>query len=568
VTGDAPAVSVCIRAFARPDGLRAAIESVRAQSFQDFEIVVSDDSGGLEAVAESFADPRIRYHRNPRPAGQVANIVTAFGLARGQMLALLDDDDRWLPGFLEAAVDAFRADPALGVFFTDVYLEAGRRRMRRRSELVPGRHDAFLHRVLEDCPVVPSATVMRRAVWEQGERDYPLQPDAVGDTTMWIRAALAGWPFHYVNEPLAIYGMHPSQLSWRPGIEARWVKAFERFKFEDPECERLRRTRLAEGHLAAASTLLWRGRLREARSAVALAREAAPQALGARDWVALTGLRPRVTRLAAARPALLMAVIGAWWSVRPPVDPADSPEQLAALLDGVEGWLGLGEARALQQAAFRHGRLRSELAAVEIGSWKGRSTIALASGLRRAGWGVLHAIDPHEGSHTHALTGERNTYAELCANLRRAGLESFVEPVRALAADACAHFDSQSVGLLFVDGSHRCEDVLRDIELWRPRLAYGATVAFHDAFHFPGVRHALRSRVLSAGSGFDRPHFVQGTMFVTRVERDRSLSRSNLSRRRGLLALEQRRVYAGAVAGLRRVMPEGLRRRRRRAARG
>jgi glycosyltransferase involved in cell wall biosynthesis len=359
VTGAAPAVSVCIRAFARPDGLRAAIESVLAQSFQDFEIVVSDDSGDLAPVARAFADPRVRYHRNPQPEGQVANIVTAFGLAQGRLLALLDDDDRWLPRFLEAAVDAFERDPALGIVFSDIYLEAGPRRMRRRPALAPGRHEGFLRRILEDCPITPSAAVMRRAVWEQGEQAHPLRPDAVGDATMWIRAAVAGWPFHYVDEPLATYGMHPGQLSWRPGMEARSIKAFERFRFEDPECERLRRARLAEAQFAAASTLLWRGRIREGRRAAGLARAAAPGALGARDWLALTGLRPRVAKLAAARPALLMAATDAWRAVRPPVDPADRPRQISALLDGVEGWLGVTRDRSLGRSGWsrRRGRL-------------------------------------------------------------------------------------------------------------------------------------------------------------------------------------------------------------------
>src|SRR3989442_573341 len=70
-----PAVSICIRASARPpDLLRGAIESVLEQTFADLEVVVSDDSGRMGQVAEAFGDARIRYHANPRPAGSVANL--------------------------------------------------------------------------------------------------------------------------------------------------------------------------------------------------------------------------------------------------------------------------------------------------------------------------------------------------------------------------------------------------------------------------------------------------------------------------------------------------------------
>jgi hypothetical protein len=353
----APAVSACIRAYARPEGLRAAIESVLAQTYQDFEVVVSDDSGDMEPVARAFGDPRVRYHRNPAPAGHVANIATSFGLARGRMLALLDDDDRWLPGFLEAAVAALEREPDVGVVFTDMYLEAGRQRLRRRPALSPGRHDGFLREVLEDCPVAASAALMRREVWEQGEREYPLDPSGVGDQTMWIRAALAGWAFHYVDEPLVAYRLHPAQLSWRPGIEARPIRVYERFRFADRACERLRRGRLAEARLSLAGALLWRGRVGEARREIGHARRAMPGPLGARGWLALSGIRPRLARVTAAHPRVQLAAVRAWRALRPPVDPVHRP------LAGVDGWLGAREARALREAAFRLARATPELAA-------------------------------------------------------------------------------------------------------------------------------------------------------------------------------------------------------------
>src|SRR3954452_15338560 len=106
-----PHVSVRIRAHTRTDELAAAIASVLDQTYGDFELVVSDDSGGLEHVAAGFGDPRVRYHRNPGPTGPAANLSRAVSLARGRLIAVLNDDDAWLPGFLSATVDILDRHP-------------------------------------------------------------------------------------------------------------------------------------------------------------------------------------------------------------------------------------------------------------------------------------------------------------------------------------------------------------------------------------------------------------------------------------------------------------------------
>jgi hypothetical protein len=537
----APAVSVCIRAFARPEGLRRAIASVLAQTVQDFEIVVSDDSGGMETVAREFRDPRVRYHRNPRPAGQVANIVTSFGLARGRYLALLDDDDCWLPGFLDATLRAFESDRGAGIVFTDVYLETRGRRRARRPALAAGPQQGVLLGILENwATVVPSAAVMRREVWEQGEREYPLEASAIGDATMWIRAALAGWGFHYIDEPLVAYAVHPGQISWERRMETRAINLFERFEFEDPACESLRRARLANARLAHGGSLLWRGRVREARRQIGLARGVAPGPLGMRGWMAVTGARPVLARVAASNAVLMMGVLRIWPALRPAVDPG-ARQRFERLLDGVDGWLGMREAWALHDAAFRLGRADPAVVAVEIGSWKGRSAIAIGSGLERAGAGILYAIDPHEGSRTHALEAETATFGAFRENVRRAGIERHVTPLREVSAQARARFGERSVGLLFIDGSHRYEDVVDDILGWLPYLRDGAVVAFHDAARVD-VRRALVENVFGETTPFDRPRLVQNTLLVTRTEGPRGASR--WSRTRGRILLQRVRVRA------------------------
>lgn len=316
-----PTVSVCIRAFERREWLQEAIGSVLAQSFDDFEVIVSDDSGRLGPVVQAFGDARVRYHPNPLPAGPTANIRTAFNLARGRLLALLDDDDRWLPDFLATVADRFEKDPEIGVVFTDQLLEAGARQVPRRSALSPGRHPALLNHILEH-GIPASAVVMRRAVWEQGERDFPLPDFGIGDTTMWIRASLAGWAFYYVARPLAIYRLHDGQMSWSDEkIPARTIAVLERFCFDDPVSDRLRRARLAEARLAAAHAQLRRRRYRSAWENIVRAHEISPGRFGVRSLLALTGVRALMVRWVSARPRLLMTILPIWRRVRPPVGP-------------------------------------------------------------------------------------------------------------------------------------------------------------------------------------------------------------------------------------------------------
>jgi hypothetical protein len=183
--------------------------------------------------------------------------------------------------------------------------------------------------------------------------------------------------------------------------------------------------------------------------------------------------------------------------------------ELAAALAGVEGWLGNREAWALHEAART--APGATPVAVEIGSWKGRSTIALALGFRARGSGTVIAVDPHDGPR-HRARG-LDTFGPFLANVEAAGVAGHVRPIRATSAEARPAV-TEPIDVLFVDGSHAYEDVLADIDLWSGALRRGATVAFHDAYEYPGVRRALRERVLRRGP-FRRPRLVELTLFVT-----------------------------------------------------
>lgn len=104
-------VSVIIPAF-RPTFLTQAIASVLSQGFEDYELIISDDSRGEEvrAVVERFSDPRIHYSRTGG-LGSRDNVVRGWELAQRDLVKYLFDDDLLMPNALIDLVDACHAHP-------------------------------------------------------------------------------------------------------------------------------------------------------------------------------------------------------------------------------------------------------------------------------------------------------------------------------------------------------------------------------------------------------------------------------------------------------------------------
>jgi len=268
-----PLVSICIPAYARPAELGEAIASVISQSYGDLEVLVGDDSGGLDTVVAKAGDPRVVYIRNEQRLGMARNYNALLDRARGRYIGILDDDDRLLPTFVERVVERFEQDPELGVVFTDHLFDEGGRLRPRQCAVPGGRHDDFLRVQLTARPVHCSASLYRRDVWE---RIRPL-PDLIwADIVMQTRAAEEGYSFFYVDEPLMIYRVHPGGLSRQAAIfRDHAVAAWELFNFTDPECERLRLERMARALCGRAAHHLKTGSLGEARADAERARSIA-----------------------------------------------------------------------------------------------------------------------------------------------------------------------------------------------------------------------------------------------------------------------------------------------------
>jgi SAM-dependent methyltransferase len=159
----------------------------------------------------------------------------------------------------------------------------------------------------------------------------------------------------------------------------------------------------------------------------------------------------------------------------------------------VEGWLTEAQAQRLDRCARAvpsGGRI------VEIGSFRGRSTIVLA---RAAGDGTeVVAIDPHLGSDrgpqeiaAQPELGEEDTQL-FRSNLERHGVLDRVRHVRMLSSEAPLE---DAIDLLYVDGAHRFGPARDDLVRWGARVRDGGTMLVHDSFSSIGVTLALLSSV-------------------------------------------------------------------------
>lgn len=170
----------------------------------------------------------------------------------------------------------------------------------------------------------------------------------------------------------------------------------------------------------------------------------------------------------------------------------------------IDGWLTPAEGMLLYRLA---GDVPPARAIVEIGSWTGKSTACLGLASLAASGAKVYAVDPHWGMRSSASElDRRDTFREFLDNVRAAGIESVVVPVRKPSADAVPDV-SEPAGLIFVDGGHRVGCVRTDFQTWFPRLAEGGRMAFHDSWRRSGP-HLVTALALLFSSSVRRPRLV------------------------------------------------------------
>jgi predicted O-methyltransferase YrrM len=184
-------------------------------------------------------------------------------------------------------------------------------------------------------------------------------------------------------------------------------------------------------------------------------------------------------------------------------EPAATVDDVLAAIEDVEGWLTPAQAATLFDAA---GAVPPGGRIVEIGSFRGRSTIALALG---AGPEVeLVAIDPHAGNdrgpqEIRGFEAEAaDDHARFLANLEAAGVSDRVTVLRRYSGDAHGQVDG-GVDLLWVDGAHRFGPARADLRAWGNRVRAGGRMLVHDSWCSVGVTLATLVAVTPSAWRYD-----------------------------------------------------------------
>lgn len=268
-----PRVSVIIPAFNAEEHIEETLRSVQRQTYDDWEVVLCDD-GSTDATAElarRFA--KVRVLQSAGNSGPAAARNLAIAESSGELLALLDADDQWLPNYLEHQVGLYDSSQTrygnVGIVACNALLrEADAVRPRTYMDVVPFPDEVTLSVLLEYNPIFVSALTPRRVVVEAG--GFCSDLSRTEDTDLWLRIVEAGYRVVATREPLAVYRVGGVSLSgdlaaMARGMRLTYRRALERGNLSGPERRiarrGLRKQRLVE-QIASADGISYRRALR------------------------------------------------------------------------------------------------------------------------------------------------------------------------------------------------------------------------------------------------------------------------------------------------------------------
>ncbi|MGO8669961.1 MAG: glycosyltransferase family 2 protein [Capsulimonadaceae bacterium] len=224
--GDAPRISIVLCTYQGAAYLPDQLDSLARQSSLPAELVVADDAStdGTADIVRAFASRapfEVRVAVNPANVGFIANFEIAITGARGDVIALCDQDDFWLPDKLARYEAAFASRPGLGVLFSDgEVVDKDLRPLgvrlfdyaafdkRRQSRLRRG--DGF--DVLLDANVVTGATLAFRAELRSLVLPIPTETGRYHDSWIALLGSAAS-AIDFLPEPLIRYRQHDAQVT-------------------------------------------------------------------------------------------------------------------------------------------------------------------------------------------------------------------------------------------------------------------------------------------------------------------------------------------------------------------
>lgn len=214
--GQPPLVSVIVPAYQAAFYITEALDSVLAQTVQDFEIIVvndgSPDTAALEAALAPYRS-RIVYLKQENQGPAAARNAAIAGGTDTKYIALLDADDRWEPDYLRVQTSVMEADPTIDVLYCDAFLFGpGAAKFPTFMNECPSHGEVTFEALInQTCNVMVSVLARRQAIVQAGGFD----PAFCGneDFDLWLRIIKQGGRIAYHRRPLVHYRRHASSLS-------------------------------------------------------------------------------------------------------------------------------------------------------------------------------------------------------------------------------------------------------------------------------------------------------------------------------------------------------------------
>lgn len=267
-----PKISVNLCCYNSERYLEETLQSIFSQTYTDWELVIVND-GSTDATEriirkhQSDGRPIVYHYQSNAGLGKARN--KALELSRGKYVALIDHDDVWMQGKLEAQVRLLESDPQLGLVYCDGYAvdAQGRDLALYSNKYYPARGYIF-DELAQGCFIRPVAAVVSRSVLEKvgGFPDFRMAEEY----DLFLRIAFE-YPIGYIDAPLYKYRFHEQNLSLRGRdamiLETITIRQYwlDRTRREDPNRVRHMRVLAALAYAAYGSMLLEQGYPREAR---------------------------------------------------------------------------------------------------------------------------------------------------------------------------------------------------------------------------------------------------------------------------------------------------------------
>ncbi|AHF92578.1 glycosyl transferase [Opitutaceae bacterium TAV5] len=218
-----PFVTLCLPAYNAARYLPETLACVRAQTFADWELIVTED-GSAESVetlvlafAQTVPQPVV-YQRHEQNRGLPATRNTGIAAARGEWIALLDSDDLWTPDHLAGLVACALRRPDAGLVHAGSVLfdsDTGRE-LEIRAPSAEAVRDFPRSLYLGDYVVQPSSVLLKKSLWASvGGFDPSYR--YVEDREMWLRCARAGARFAFTGRNTCRYRKHAAALTAHAG---------------------------------------------------------------------------------------------------------------------------------------------------------------------------------------------------------------------------------------------------------------------------------------------------------------------------------------------------------------